>query len=336
MHFDELSDTMDHMLQDGKGILAADESNGTIGKRFAAIGLENTAENRRDYRLLLATTADLEQYIHGVILFEETFENKDEKGKPIAELFLEKGILPGIKVDKGLVNLAHTDEEKITQGLDGLTERLMHFKKQGARFAKWRNVYSIADYKPSLTAIKAGAEVLARYAATCQSVGILPIVEPEVLMDGNHSIERCAEACEMVLHEVFNALFTHQVELEHMILKPSMITCGKETQPFSSPEEIAAYTLNVFRSNVPAAVPSINFLSGGQTPEQATTNLNAINTLGYQPWALSFSFGRALQEDCLKAWGGETSNREQAQQTLLNRARLNSLACFGEYQGEKG
>lgn len=334
MYFDELSATMDHMLQDGKGILAADESNGTIGKRFDTIGVKNNESNRRDYRLLLATTPDLESYINGVILFEETFQNKDKDGTPIAELFSKKGILPGIKVDKGLILLANTDDEKVTQGLDGLSERLLHFKELGAKFAKWRNVYSISDYTPSLTAIKAGAEMLARYAATCQSVGIVPIVEPEVLIDGNHSIERCAEACEMVLHELFCSLFIHQVELEHLILKPSMITSGKATKPFSSPEEVAEYTLSVFSSNVPAAVPSINFLSGGQTPQQATANLNAMNSLGYQPWSLSFSFGRALQEDCLQVWGGKSNSVEAAQAALLQRAKLNSLACFGEYDSD--
>lgn len=332
MYYDELSNTMDHLLQDGKGILAADESNGTIGKRFAAIGLENNAENRQKYRLLLATTPDLGDYINGVILFEETFQNKDSDGTPIAELFSRQGILPGIKVDKGLVNLANTYDEKVTIGLDDLTDRLVTFKEKGAKFAKWRNVYSISENTPSLTAMKAGAEMLARYAAACQSVGIVPIVEPEMLMDGNHSIDHCAEASEMVLHELFNALFIHQVELEHMILKPSMITCGKETKPFSSPEDIADYTMSVFRNVIPPAVPSINFLSGGQTPQQATANLNAINRLGYQPWVLSFSYGRALQEDCIKTWEGKSENIQQAQATLLNRARLNSLACMGEYE----
>lgn len=331
MYYDELSATMDHLLQDGKGILAADESNGTIGKRFATIGVENNAENRRDYRLLLATTPELGNYINGVILFEETFQNKDENGKSIVDLFTEQGILPGIKVDQGLVELPNTEDEKVTQGLDGLNDRLLTFKKQGAKFAKWRNVYSISDFTPSMTAMKAGAEMLARYAASCQAVGIVPIVEPEVLMDGDHSIEQCAEASEMVLHELFRALFIHQVELEHIILKPSMITCGKSTTPFSLPEDIADYTVSVFRNTVPAAVPAINFLSGGQTPVQATANLNAINSTGYQPWTLSFSYGRALQEDCLKAWGGKKANIPAAQAALLERARLNSLACFGEY-----
>jgi len=334
MYYDELSATMEVLLQEGKGTLAADESSGTIGKRFETIGIENSEDNRRDYRLLLATTPDLENYINGVILFEETFEHKNKQGTPIAELFSTKGILPGIKVDKGLVALANTEGEQVTQGLDGLLERLEHFKKLGAKFAKWRNVYKISEYTPSLTAIKAGAEMLARYAAICQSIGIVPIVEPEVLMDGDHSIEHCAEACEMVLHELFHALFIHQVELEHIVLKPSMVTCGKETTPFSSAEEVADYTLSVFRNNVPAAVPTINFLSGGQSPEQATANLNAMNIAGYQPWNLSFSYGRALQEDCLKAWGGKSANIKAAQDALLKRARLNSAACFGEYQGE--
>lgn len=334
MYFEELSNTMDALLQDGKGILAADESNGTIGKRFASIGIENTEENRRDYRLLLATTPDLEKYINGVILFEETFEQKDAAGTPIAEIFAKKGIIPGIKVDKGLVTLPNTEDEKVTQGLDGLTDRLLHFKKLGARFAKWRNVYSISEFTPSLIAIKTGAEMLARYAAACQEAGIVPIVEPEVLMDGDHDIEYCAEATEIVLHELFNALFIHQVELEHMILKPSMITCGKNQKPFSMPEEIADYTLAVFRNHVRAAVPSINFLSGGQTPQQATANLNAINSEGTQPWLLSFSYGRALQEDCLQAWKGKADAIPAAQAALLKRARLNSLACMGEYRAD--
>ncbi|CAM2742322.1 fructose-bisphosphate aldolase [Legionella steigerwaltii] len=334
MSYEELSSTMELILQEGKGILAADESNSTIGKRFTSIGIENTEENRRDYRLLLATTPNLEQYINGVILFEETFNQTDEHGTPIVKLFADKGIIPGIKVDKGLVPLANTENEQVTQGLDGLAERLQHFKKLGAKFAKWRNVYSISEFAPSLTAVKTGAENLARYAAACQEAGIVPIVEPEVLMDGDHSIEHCAEVCEIVLHELFHALFIHQVELEHIILKPSMVTSGKAHSPFSEPDEVADYTIGVFRNNVPAAVPTINFLSGGQTPKQATANLNAINSIDHQPWLLSFSFGRALQEDCLNAWGGSTANISKAQEALLNRARLNSLACVGEYNNK--
>lgn len=334
MSYEELSATMEQMLQAGKGILAADESNGTIGKRFASIQTENTEQNRRDYRLLLATTPELEQYINGVILFEETFTQTDEHGTPIAKLFADKGIVPGIKVDKGLVELANTEGEQVTQGLDGLAERLQQFKKLGARFAKWRNVYSISEFTPSLTSVKTGAENLARYAAACQAAGIVPIVEPEVLMDGDHSIEHCAEVCEIVLHEVFHALFIHQVELEHIILKPSMVTCGKANTPFSEPDEVADFTISVFRNNVPAAVPTINFLSGGQTPQQATANLNAINSIEHQPWLLSFSYGRALQEDCLAAWAGKPENVARAQEALLKRARLNSLACLGDYQSD--
>lgn len=334
IQFEELEQTMEVILQPGKGILAADESNGTIGKRFASIQVENTEENRRNYRLLLANTAELEHYINGVILFEETFTQSNDKGQSIPSLFAAKGIVPGIKVDKGLVHLANTEDEQVTQGLDGLEERLLHFKKLGARFAKWRNVYSITANTPSLSAVKAGAENLARYAATCQSVGIVPIVEPEVLMDGDHGIEQAAEVSEIVLHELFHSLFVHQVALEHIILKPSMVTSGKAAKPFSSPEDVADFTISVFRNNVPASVPTINFLSGGQTPEQATANLNAINSVGTQPWLLSFSYGRALQEDCLKVWSGKEANVGAAQAALLKRAKLNSLACLGEYDSK--
>lgn len=331
MFYDELSATIEHIAQSGKGILAADESTGTIGKRFAAINLENTPQNRSDYRLLLATAPELENYVSGVILFAETFDNQDAHGNTVAKLLLDRGILPGIKVDCGLTNLANTLDEKVTVGLDDLGARLETFKTKGAKFAKWRNIYAISDLTPSLTAMRAGAEVLARYAAVCQGVGIVPIVEPEVLIDGHHSIEQCAEACEMVLHELFNALFVHQVELEHIILKPSMVTCGKENATFSAPEEVAEYTLSVFRNTVFPAVPTINFLSGGQTSQQATVNLNAINSLGHQPWVLSFSYGRALQEDCLQAWGGNAANIEAAQAALVHRARMNSLASLGQY-----
>ncbi len=333
MLYEELTNTIETMLKPGKGILAADESTGTIGKRFDSIHIENTEQNRRDYRLLLATTPGLEDFINGVILFEETFEQTDDKGTSIAKLFSEKGIVPGIKVDKGLTTLPNT-EEKVTSGLDGLIDRLKQFKSLGAGFAKWRNVYSISDFTPSLIAIKTGAENLARYAACCQSVGIVPIVEPEILMDGDHTIEQCAEASEIVLHELFHALFIHQVSLEHIILKPSMVTSGKSHAPFSTPEEVADFTLSVFRNHVPAAVPSINFLSGGQSSEEATENLNEINSFETQPWLLSFSYGRALQEHCLKAWSGKTENVEKAQAALLKRARLNSAATLGEYKAE--
>lgn len=334
MNYDDLAKTTEDLFQEGKGFLAADESTGTMGKRLAGIDVENSEENRRRYRLLLAETEGLEKYINGVILFEETFTQKADNGKRIAEIFAEKGIIPGIKVDKGLVNLPNSEEEKVTQGLDGLVERLNHFKALGARFAKWRNVYLISEHTPSLTAVKSGAENLARYAAACQSVGIVPIVEPEVLINGNHSIEHCAEVCEIVLHELFHALYIHQVALEHIILKPSMVTCGDQSKPFSSPDEIADFTISVFRNNVPASVPMINFLSGGQNELEATENLNAINNVGVQPWMLSFSYGRALQESCLKTWKGKDEHRAAAQAALLKRAKLNSLASKGEYEKE--
>lgn len=332
IHHDELSTTMDHLLQAGKGILAADESIGTIGKRFQAIGLDNTAEHRRQYRQLLAKTPELNQFISGVILFEETFEQHTDEGILLSECFQQQGIIPGIKVDKGLTTLPHTFDEKTTLGLDDLQQRLEKFKALGARFAKWRNVYTISEHAPSLAAIRTGAENLARYAALCQTVGIVPIVEPEVLIDGNHTIEHCAEASELVLHELFHALFIHQVELELMVLKPNMVTCGIENAPFSSAEDIADFTISVFRNTVPAAVPTINFLSGGQTPAQATAHLNAINRVGTAPWLLSFSYGRALQEECLNVWQGKDTQIAAAQQQLLHRAHLNSLACFGEYE----
>jgi fructose-bisphosphate aldolase class I len=333
--YEDLANTLDCFLEKGQGILAADESHTTIGKRFESIGIENTEENRRDYRLLLATTPDLEQYINGVILFEETLDQTDSQGNTIPEIFAEKGILPGIKVDKGLVALPFSESEKITQGLDGLSDRLKQYKNKGAVFAKWRNVYRISDSTPSIAAIKAGSEVLARYAAICQSLGVLPIVEPEVLMEGNHTIESCAEVTDLVLFELFQALYTHQVDFDLMLLKPNMITCGKDNKKFSLPEEVAEYTLSVFRDRVPASVPSINFLSGGQSPAVAAMNLNAINLSETQkPWLLSFSFGRALQDECLKIWSGHFNNVKEAQKALLRRAHLNSDACHGKYNAQ--
>lgn len=332
MYYEELEKTVEQLIQPGKGILAADESNQTISKRFEAINIESNYENRRRYRSLLSTTKNLNQYISGIILYEETFDNKDDKGQFLVQNLNESGISVGIKIDKGLVDLPHTEHEKITQGLDGLSERLAKFKSLGAKFAKWRNVYSISQQSPSLIAIKAGSEVLARYASTCQSLGILPIVEPEILMDGDHSIEDCAEISELVLHELFNALFVHQIDLDHMILKPSMVTPGSKLFKTSSPEEIADFTLSVMRNNVPAAVPGIHFLSGGQKPDEATMNLNAINEISNQPWLLSFSFGRALQEECLNTWQGKEENIVLAQEKLLHRAQLCSMAVQGKYK----
>lgn len=332
--FNEMNDTIELIVQDQKGILAADESTATIGKRFESIGLENTAENRRAYRELLFSTPQLEDYISGVILYEETFEQSTANGQPLAELLIEKGIVPGIKVDKGLVELASSNAEKISIGLDDLEARLLHFKALGARFAKWRNVFQISDNTPSQIAAKTGAEVLARYASICQKVGIVPIVEPEILIDGDHGIEQAAAVCSNVLHEVFSALYHHHVHLELMILKTSMVTCGKSQKPFSSAEDVANFSLMVFMNHVPAAVPSINFLSGGQTPEQATENLNAINAYGPHPWNVSFSYGRALQEGCLKAWAGKKEHIAAAQKALYRAAQLNGLACTAELHGE--
>ena len=334
MQYEELTKVIQDVSQESKGILAADESIGTIGKRFATIGIENNSTNRLNYRLLLATTPNLAQYISAVILFEETLTQKNNQGQSIAEIFAAKGITPGIKVDQGVADLANTNAEKITKGLDGLEDRLLHAKANGAKFAKWRNIYRISDATPSITAIKSGSESLARYAAVCQSVGMVPIIEPEILMDGDHSIDICAETAEIVLHELFNALFMHQVLLEAIILKPSMVTSGKDYKPFSSPEDVAEYTISVFRNTVPAAVPTINFLSGGQTPGQATMNLHSINNIDEQPWCLSFSYGRALQEPCLSAWRGDNANTELAQNALIKRAHLNSLASLGKYNLE--
>jgi len=327
----ELQQTIEDLTRFYKGILAADESENTIAKRLKAVGAASTEENRRWYRAMLLSTPELGHYIGGVIFFEETLTQKDEHGTPLTELAISQKIVPGIKVDKGKGPLACAEGDLITYGLDGLEERLADYKKQGARFAKWREVYPISDCNPTLLGLRANAEVLARYAAVCQSVGIVPIVEPEVLIDGNHSLARAAEVNEQVWHSVFHALHQHRVSLEHMILKPSMVTPGTSATKVSI-EEVAEITLRTLRRTVPAAVPSINFLSGGQTPTEATANLNALNQRSDQaPWLLSLSFSRALQEPALEAWGGDNRNREKAQAAFLKRVRLNSLALRGEY-----
>lgn len=330
----ELQTTINDLISNGKGILAADESLGTIGKRFQTIQVENTATNREQYRGLLSTTSDLSNYITGVILFEETLTQKANCSTLIPQTLADNNIVPGIKVDKGLISLSNCPDEKITQGLDGLAERLQAYKEQGARFAKWRNVYIISKNTPSMTAMRTNAEVLARYAAICQENGIVPIVEPEVLMDGNHTIEQCTEATEAVLYYVFAALYIHKISLEHILLKPNMVLPGKDCPEQSNAHTIAETTIQVLRRHVPAAVPSINFLSGGQSPQQATENLNEINRLGPQPWYLSFSYGRALQEPCLKAWQGQKNCVEQAQLALAKRAYLNGAATTGKYQAK--
>ena len=329
-----LQSTIDDVVQAGRGILAADESSPTILKRFQSVGVESTEENRRAYRSLLLTTAGLGDYISGVIFFEETLTQKTDVGALLPTAAWNQKIVPGVKVDKGKIPLALSPGDNITEGLDGLAGRLKLYRDQGARFAKWREVYSISDQNPSLFGIEANAEILARYAAVCQNEGLVPIVEPEVLMDGGHSLERCAEVTEAVLHAVFHALHRHHVSLEHILLKPNMVLPGTE-RPKADPFVVATATRIVLRRTVPAAVPSINFLSGGQTPEEATANLNALNRdAGSSPWKLSFSYGRALQQPVLKAWRGQIGNLIAAQNALLKRARLNSLAMLGKYSPE--
>lgn len=330
----ELEATIKDMVQKGRGVLAADESAPTIAKRFKAIDVESTEEQRRFWRSLLVTTTDLGKYISGVILFEETLGQKTDNGNSIPQAAWAQQIVPGIKVDKGKIPLALSPGDLITQGLDGLAERLQQYKQQGARFAKWREVYAIERHVPSQHGIEANAEMLARYAAVCQEQGLVPIVEPEVLMDGEHDIDRHAEVTEAVQHAVFHALHKHHVVLELMILKPNMVVPGKACRR-AEPDEVAAATLKILRRTVPAAVPSINFLSGGQGPEEATANLNAINRqAGEAPWRLSISYGRALQQSALQAWMGKNENIQAAQQALLKRARLNSLAQLGQYSDE--
>lgn len=329
----ELLSTIQKLVQPGRGILAADESNPTIAKRFNAVDVEPTEDKRREYRSLIFSTPGLGEFISGVILFEETLGQKSLDNVPMAKLLESQGIVPGIKVDKGKKPLTNAHGDEITYGLDGLDDRLEVYKSRGARFAKWRGVYNISNTLPSRAAMEANAEMLARYAALCQSMGIVPIVEPEVLIDGDHTIERSAEVNEAVITEVFHALRRHSVQLETMILKPSMITPGKNCAK-ASPEEVAEATLRVFRKVVPAAVPGISFLSGGQTPEEATLNLNALNSLGQLPWHLSFSYGRALQEPAQKAWAGNLSNRSDTQSAMLKRARLNSAATKGQYTSD--
>jgi fructose-bisphosphate aldolase class I len=329
---EELQATIAKLVQPGKGILAADESTPTITKRFKAVGIDSTDETRRAYRSLLFTTRRAEEFLGGVILFEETLGQNADDGTALPELLARRGILPGIKVDKGTTPLAGAPGDLVTQGLDGLSERLETYKGKGARFAKWREVYGITDTNPTPLGIEANAEVLARYAAICQAQGVVPIVEPEVLLDGDHTIERCHEVSEAVLHAVFHALHRHRVVLECMVLKPSMVLPGKERPPMSSPEEVARATIEVLRRTVPAAVPSINFLSGGQGSEQATANLNAMNVMAPNaPWVLSFSYARALQDDAMRIWAGEAGNVSAAQDAFHKRARMNSLARHGKW-----
>ena len=328
----ELATTIAKLATPGKGILAADESTPTITKRFEAVGITSSEDTRRAYRENLMTTPSFSQFIAGVILFEETLNQKTSQGVAFPEFLKKMGVLPGIKVDKGLIALPNTNNEQITQGLDGLAERLAEYKTKGAAFAKWRSVYAISANTPSELAIRANADVLARYAAICQTLGIVPIVEPEVLIDGDHTIARCEEVSEPVLQAVFEALYRHKVKLEYIVLKPSMVINGKACTQKASVKEVAEATVRVLKRTVPSAVPTINFLSGGQSAEDSTAHLNAMNELlPMAPWNLSYSYGRALQQPSLNAWAGNSKNKAEAQRLLTKRSRLNSAAALGEY-----
>jgi fructose-bisphosphate aldolase class I len=332
MNIDELKSVARAIVAEQKGILAADESGPTIKKRFDSIKLESSEENRRRYREILFTADGIERHIGGVILYDETLHQRTREGIPFAELLSSRGIIPGIKVDKGTKVLALHPGEKVTEGLDGLHERLAEYKQLGAKFAKWRAVIEIDERNiPSAYAIHANAHALARYAALCQEAGIVPIVEPEVLMDGGHDIERCEAVTSQVLAAVFAELDAHRVALEAMLLKPNMVISGKKCARQASPQEVAEATIRCLTRYVPAAVPGIVFLSGGQSPEDATAHLNAMNMRSPHPWQLSFSYGRALQEPVLTTWKGQESNVAAAQMVFLKRCLLNGLACGGAY-----
>ena len=331
MTADELVATARALVAPGKGILAADESSGTIKKRFDSIDVESTEEQRRAYRELLFTTEGAAEFISGVILYDETLRQRSADGAPLAEILSGQGIIPGIKVDKGTKGLAGFPGEKITEGLDGLADRLAEYRELGARFTKWRAVITIGDNLPTLGCIRANAEALGRFAASSQDAGLVPIVEPEVLMDGDHPIERCDNATRDTLAEVFAALRRHRVRFEGMLLKPNMVLSGSDCPTQASVTEVAERTLATLADCVPASVPGIVFLSGGQSDQAATAHLNAMNQLGGVPWQLSFSYGRALQAPALKAWKGEAANAPAAQQAFLHRARLNGAARTGSW-----
>ena len=330
----ELRSIAKAMVAPGKGILAADESTSTIKKRFDAIKVESTEENRRAYRELLFTTKGAEKHVSGVILYDETIRQKAADGTPFPKLLTSKGVLPGIKVDTGAKDLPGFPGEKITEGLDGLGERLSEYHGLGARFAKWRAVIDIDTQKgvPTGYCLEANADALARYAALCQAHGIVPIVEPEVLMDGAHTLETCYEVTCRTLQIVFAQLYRARIELEGMILKPNMVIAGKKCAKQATCAEIAAATVRCFRQHVPAAVPGIVFLSGGQSEPEASANLSAMNALGKFPWELSFSYGRALQQSTLEAWRGKQENLAAAQRTYLHRCQLNGAARSGNYK----
>ena len=334
MAANELHETAKALVAEGKGILAADESDSTIKKRFDSIGVESTEENRRAYRDLLFTTEGVEEYISGVILFDETIRQASAGGTPFPKLLSSKGIIPGIKVDKGAKALALAADETVTEGLDGLRGRLEEYRDLGARFTKWRAVITIGTSIPSEYCIWTNAHALARYAALSQEAGLVPIVEPEVLMDGDHSIERSFEVTSRTLHAVFTELRDQRVQPEGMLLKPNMVLSGYSASTQADHDEVAHETMRCFYRHVPAAVPGIVFLSGGQSDEDATANLNAMNAIGPHPWQLSFSYGRALQAPALKAWGGKPENVEAAQRSYYHRAKMNGAARTGMYAPE--
>lgn len=329
-----LIETANAMVAPGKGILAADESTGTITKRLAAIDVESSEANRRAYRNLLFTTEGMEDYVSGVILFEETLYQNADDGTPFSRLLADRGVIPGIKVDKGAKALAGSPDEKVTEGLDGLRERLADYRDAGARFAKWRGVITIGDGLPGNACLDANAHGLARYAVLCQEAGIVPIVEPEVLMDGGHSIERCEEVTAQTLQRVFAALHGQGVLLEGMLLKPNMVISGTENPRQADVDEVAQATLRCLKRHVPAAVPGIVFLSGGQSDELASAHLNQMNHIGGAPWTLSFSYGRALQAPALAAWRGAQENIAAAQAAFFLRAKCNGAATLGEYSAK--
>ncbi|MFL5925124.1 MAG: class I fructose-bisphosphate aldolase [Gaiellaceae bacterium] len=329
-----LENTARALVAEGKGILAADESDGTIKKRFDSIGVESTEDNRRAYRELLFATDGAEEFISGVILFDETIRQSAEDGTPFPQLLESKGIIPGIKVDKGAKPLALSDGETITEGLDGLRDRLNEYRDLGARFAKWRATYSIDHDKPSEYCVWTNAHALARYAALCQEAGLVPIVEPEVLQDGTHTLEESNRATGRVLQAVYTELHDQRVDYRETLLKPNMVLSGYDAPERASAQEVAEATLECFYKHVPAAVPGIVFLSGGQTDEDATAHLNAMNAMGPHPWELSFSYGRALQAPALKAWGGKPENVQAAQQAYYHRAKMNGAARTGMYAPE--
>ena len=332
MNEEKLNATARALVAEGKGILAADESSPTIKKRFDSIKIESTEDNRRDYRQMLFTTPNAAQFISGVILFDETIRQKSSDGTPLVKVLESVGIIPGIKVDAGAKNLAGHPGEKVTEGLDGLRERFAEYAKLGARFAKWRAVYQITDTLPSRACIAVNAHALARYAALAQEAGIVPIVEPEVLMDGSHTIDRCDEVTEAVLNSLYDELALQGVNLEGSLLKPNMVLSGKDCPEQASVAEVARRTVRCLKRTVPSAVPGIVFLSGGQTDEQATQHLNAMNKLDeVRPWKLSFSYGRALQAAPLKAWAGKPANLKAGQEAFFERAKANGLAAKGAY-----